>query len=320
MNDASILDLEIRELFDLDHRQDLDRIIHAISLDQATSYVAALDQLHEAVESVSSSGGPSTVRALLEWSRSGPEDIQGTIQLLERRDDAVQSAYERATQNLPKVEVDPHGHVLLDSSQDVGAILTDPAEFERRLHRARRAAPGRYELDTGRELFRAEDRQLAEAGLDLVRSLEQAVETAPAHREATSVARMLDHEIEAAARTRHELRLLDKQIAEISEASVRDRARAEINERRATAHGNAVKLLDQLEVGARIRKLEQPDTPRGVHPGSHALHRKVTERMRELGRSDDEYIKTLEELVHVEPGPAWPPVAERTKGPGFEEF
>jgi hypothetical protein len=41
-----------------------------------------------------------------------------------------------------------------------------------------------------------------------------------------------------------------------------------------------------------------PDTVSpGVHPGSHLLEQRVRTRMRELDRGEDEYIKTLDEIM-----------------------
>ncbi len=42
-------------------------------------------------------------------------------------------------------------------------------------------------------------------------------------------------------------------------------------------------------------ELDQP--PPGVHADSHAIERKVRDRMRQLDRGEDEYVRTLDEIV-----------------------
>ncbi|MFZ0377743.1 MAG: hypothetical protein WAL38_07945, partial [Solirubrobacteraceae bacterium] len=91
-------------------------------------------------------------------------------------------------------QVDRHGMILLDQSApaglsdspmrrqspvavdplqtDIGKALTDPAERERRLARARKLS-GRYQGDEGRRAFDEEDRGWLEGGKDIVRTLER---------------------------------------------------------------------------------------------------------------------------------------------------
>ncbi len=213
---------------------------------------------------------------------------------------------------------------------DIGRILTDPAEFERRLARIRKASAGAWEGDEGRKRFRDADRSHAEAGLDLVRTEERPRQLSQAQAHADEVARTLDQAITADASRQAKLRMLDLEIAKLQ--GRRDEVQA------TTGRSSSVRMLEQSaspepassgaeeldqRVRERLRLLGKPENhyvialeaevrgdpmptaetppepavPPGVHPEHHLLDRRARARMKELGRPDSEYPRTLDEIL-----------------------
>jgi hypothetical protein len=206
---GAMLDQPIRALFA--DRTQLNRVVEAISKDQAVDYLAALTKLHEGVDEAR--GG--TVRMALAAARLPTDGIEAGLRLLERRDAAADTAYFRA---LGSVEhTDARGLVLLDQGSDggapvdVGKALADPVEIERRLARIRKAQRG-WEGDEGRERFLEADRANLETGGDIVATAERAGKIAAARSEANQVARHLDQAIREGTDQRSRMRLLDQEI------------------------------------------------------------------------------------------------------------
>ena len=97
---------------------------------------------------------------------------------------------------------------MIDSDADVGGMIGDPTEFERRFSRARRAAPGMYQTgEAGRERFREEDRMHLDSGLDLVRTLERVGELQAAGTRRAQLTRRLEQTLAGVSRLRASRRL-----------------------------------------------------------------------------------------------------------------
>ncbi len=191
----------------------LDRTLKAISLEKGISYVAALEKLTRAFDYAPR----GTVREL--FQRAGvnePGDVAEDVKLLSRADAEASASYEQETRNLARECTNPRGMLLIDQGADVGGMIGDPAEFERRFFRARSAAPGMYEAgDDGRESFREQDRLHLDAGLDLVRTLERSGELQAAGNRRVQVRRQLEQSLTGSRDQRARVRLLDAEIAKL---------------------------------------------------------------------------------------------------------
>ena len=209
----AMLDQDIRALFA--DRAGLNRVVEAISKDQAVDYLAALTKLHEGVDEAR--GG--TVRMVLAAAGLPTDGIEAGLRLLERRDAAADRAYFRALG--PVEQTDGRGLVLLDQGPgggapvDVGSALADPVEIERRLARIRRAQAG-WEGDDGRVRFLEADRANLEANRDIVATAERAGRIAAARSQANQVARRLDQAIREETDPSRRMRVLDAEIAKLS--------------------------------------------------------------------------------------------------------
>ena len=209
---GAMLDHDIRQLFA--DRAGLNRVVEAISKDQAVDYLAALTKLHEGVDEAR--GG--TVRMALAAARLPTDGIEAGLRLLERRDAAADRAYFRALG--PVEQTDARGLVLLDQGPgggapvDVGKALADPVEIERRLARIRRAQAG-WEGDDGRARFLEADRANLEANRDIVATAERAGKIAAARSQANQVARRLDQAIREETDPSRRMRVLDAEIAKL---------------------------------------------------------------------------------------------------------
>jgi len=98
---------------------------------------------------------------------------------------------------------------------DIGMILGDPPTFERRLQRARAAKPGVWDGDDGRSRFRSAGRENAEAGLDLVATLERQRKFADAQANARAAEVTLERAVAAGTDTASSLRLLDQELVKL---------------------------------------------------------------------------------------------------------
>ncbi len=301
------LDTPIRDFFE--DSSAVNRLVRAMQLDQGASFVDSLDAVHDAADRAVNWGKP-TLASLLE-SAGDADYLSEALTLLERRDQAVERALRDATGTTPAMT--PDGMVRLDASADIGALLHDPRERERRLRRAR-GVDGSYAGDDGRELFEAEDRRYLDADLDLVASLQARAGVRSAQQQAQVVARQLDSAIADAGRERHRLKQLDAKFSKLDAPGVkaaRETARDQIREQAHETLVPALKLLDQLE------GKDQPSEPDGglrqldTSSRTDEVDAEVRERMRRLGRPDTGPWRsvTLEEVWDRKPMPPDKPQA-----------
>jgi hypothetical protein len=324
MNTQKLLDTPIRQVFD--DRELLNRIVETIANDRGMTYLDSLERFHDAVDSATVNGSP-ILRTALEWAQVVPEDVEASVTLLGRRDEAVSKAYSSAAGPLLLEQTDDRGIVLLDQAgaavasggagavgsanhgeplrADIGRILTDPAEFERRLARIRVAEPNHFDGDKGREDFRREDKAWAESGKDRVRTAERPHEIRRAQQTADRVGERLDQAIGTANDTRSRLRALEAEVSKLDgpAAGVREFGLTELRRQTADARREPLRLLDQLEasgeaaVTGRVPSVSLPTD-------GHGLFVLTQERMRLLDRSQDQFDQTLAEVLRGDPAPA----------------
>jgi hypothetical protein len=369
----TILDINLHQLFN-DHTQ-LDRVLRSICLDEGVSYMTALEQLQAGTESAYNSG-ESTLGAALAYTPADGEYVAESLTLLERRDGAVQAAYEQAAPLIPLEHLDDQGRVLLlDQQRDGAADLRgvqrqfgfvdgqrveipagdrarlDGARYEQVMnqpvHSARYFAASKLDAryDNNPEAWRTDDQRMAGAGVDLLRTLQRpgelAAARAHANRAAGRVAAQLDQAIAGAADKRQKLRRLDQEIAKLEGAAPGvsfDSARGQVQSQAAKAgKEEPLRMLDQIEADIardreELKRLAQDQTPgqfirtldayrrgeplpsatpqtsaaqddaealmrAGVHPGSHAIHERVVERLRELDAPESDYPKVLAQIM-----------------------
>jgi hypothetical protein len=341
MSDQKMLDLPLRQIFD--DRPTLNRVVTALQTDLGVSFLEALEVLHQGADSAGANG-VSSLRGALDWTRSDPADIEASVKLLERRDGAVSKAFERAAGPLLLEQTDDRGIVLLDQAgasngstyvasggaggmassnrgeplrADIGRILTDPAEFERRLARICVAEPGHFDGDQGRETFRGEDKAWAEAGKDRVRSAERPREIRQAQAKADRIGARLDQAIGEAGDKRQKLKLLEAEISKLDgpAAGVREFGLNELRKQAADARREPLRMLDQLDASGEAALTGQVPPSVSLPADGHGLYVAVQERMRLLDRPQDEFDSTLAEILRGDPAPA-PAVRESETPPG----
>lgn len=228
--DSNTLDGPVGALFAFDYSSDreqamanrgrLNRVVRTISHETGLSWVDAMSKLQDGF---AQTGPDASVRHALEAANVSVSDtFADTVRLLDRRDQEVAAEAARETANLPQERVDPQGRVLLDTDARA-ALRNDPRVQEERLERARRFDPDRYGGEPGRARFLDEDRSMADANRDLVRTLEFPLELAAARNRVANVARNLDAAIAAGHDHRSKVRLLD---AEVGAAMARRAAAA----------------------------------------------------------------------------------------------
>jgi hypothetical protein len=231
--------------------------------------------------------------------------------LLERRDEGWRRVLDREMAPLMLERVDPRGQVLLDQGAfagpaddtvtagnrtvvplraDIGKVLASPEEFERRLQRARNAAPDVYDkTDAARERFRTRDRQEAEAGIDHVRTLERPREIAVAQANAARVAQRLDNAMAQGSDPVSRLRLLESELASLGVASAAG----------ASAGDSGLRLLEQQEPAA-----TQPAS--GAQTDPRLLEARVYAEAILVGRNESSadgaaYVRALEQVYSDHP-------------------
>ena len=275
----------------------LNRVVRSIQLDAGIDYVAALERLHQAVDTARSIGKDPTLGGALK--RAGNvADLQDTIRLLERRDAAVEAVYAREAEPIMLERVDGRGQVMLDqgatarsdTGTDIGKALADPEEFERRLARIRLAQPGHWGSDEGREKFRQLDRQHLEAGMDLVRTAERQGELAVASAKARRVAAELDQVIAAASEKRQRLEALDAKLDELGNLpGAQDIGRAKLREQIAEVNQAPLRLLDRLA----------PETPPEAPAKftANELRKKIRQLNRRKAVSPDYEVRELDNEI-----------------------
>ncbi len=285
----------IRQLFE--DSSAVNRLTRAVQLDSGLDFVSSLDRVHDAADRAAAEGG-GTLGRLLEWA--GDADyLTETLTLLERRDAAVERALRDATGTKP-ANVTPDGMVRLDASADIGTLLHDPRERERRLRRARNVA-GSYTGSDGRETFEEDDRRHLDAELDLVRTLELRAGVQAAQSQAQGVARQLDAAIADAGRERNRLRQLDQKFAELDALGVdaaRETARYQLRSQAHQALEPALKLLDQLEgntpgtdPAGGLKMLDTPSRTDAVDAGGPRADEAVGPRPRRQGLLRDHGLR-----------------------------
>lgn len=306
---GDLLDVGLRQLFE--DRAATDRVTRAICLDQGCAYIDALERLHQAAADTFDaarrplSGEQATLRFAL--ARAGDADyLEQTIRTLERRDQAVGRAYERAVDPVMlEQRTDPTGLVLLDQGDgpnvgpkpDIGTLLTDPAEHERRLARARAVAPI-YRGDEGRKLFEEgsqkllmqPDREHLEKGRDLVLTLERQHAEQQARAAAGEVAKQLDAAIADAGRERSRLKQLDAQLSQLEgpgSSGARDAARDQLRQDMVSAAEQPVMMLDQIDAPS-----QTPATLEGVSQVVELEADRLHDRIKHL--DSPTYLKALE--------------------------
>ena len=254
----SILDVPLRVVYNTDDPRILHRACEALIRDQGIPFLEALKQLDNGVDGARANRG-ATLRDAIEWTRSTPEDFENVVKMLDRRDEAVRRTLERELASTADVETDAQGRVMLDAPSagapasggtDIGTALTDPAERERRLARARQF-DAQYKGSDGRKLFDQIDREHLEAGRDLLSTWEHEGRVRAAQAKAQAVSKQLDQAIGKATDKRQQLRLLETEIAKLApnEAGVREVVADQLRAQAVDATSDTLKLLDQA-VGA----------------------------------------------------------------------
>jgi hypothetical protein len=296
------LDVSIDDFYD--DRALLHRVVRSIQLDRGLDYITALDRLHEATDSARANRNP-TLRGVLQWA--GDEDyLAETLVLLDRRDAAVDAAWERASSPLVRAKTGVRDMVLLDQGDapdapepvDVALALTDPVERERRYQRARRLDARYIDYDNperGRHRFFEDDRLHLEAGEDLVRTLERPAAVSEANRNAAAIAMQLDAAMAADVDKRQRLKLLDEQISKL-EGPGADAVQARARDELAREHSGSqtLRMLDQLEG---TLSAEDPVTGRDLYAATQ-------ERLRLLDRPQEAFLTTMQEVIEGAPLPA----------------
>jgi hypothetical protein len=323
MNDMKLLDTPIRQVFS--DRELLNRVVSTISHERGLTYLDALERFHDAVDSATVNGSP-ILRTALEWAQVDPDDVEAAVTLLERRDGAVAAAFDRAAGPLLVEKTDARGLVTLDQGDagvapgritgavasrgdvplqaDIGRILTDPAEGERRLARMRAAQPSAWDGDAGRTRFKAHDRLMAESGVDAVRTAERPGELLEAQAAGNRVGAQLDQAISAAGDKRQRLRLLEAEISKLDgpAAGVREFGLTELRKQAADARREPLRMLDQLDASGEAAVTGHVPSVRLPADG-HGLYELTQARMRLLDRSQDEFDATLSEVLRGDPVP-----------------
>ncbi len=252
----TLLDRPAFEVFE-DHVQ-LDRLVQAICLERSDlDYLGALELFQESWGRARREHGPGMTvkRVLSDYAGVSADSVAGDVRLLERRDTETRKMLDASTAAVGDDELDASGQVKLPKDADMGKLLADPQEFERRLARMRRVdGAGVYVGDQGRERFRADDRQHIEAGLDMVRTAERDRELAGARAKARRYGAQLDTAMEGARDNAERVKELDAQIAALAQ-------------QRATLLPGTV-LPSPLPTHAGLKLLDQAPMPTHAGDGS----------------------------------------------------
>ena len=209
----AMLDQPVRQLFA--DRAGLNRVVEAISKDQAVDYLAALTKLHEGVDEAR--GG--TVRMALAAARLPTDGIEAGLRLLERRDEAADEAYWRALG--PVEQTDERGLVLLDQGS-VAVLRWTLGKRSRTRSRSNVASLGSAEHRLAGKATMAAcgssrpTAQTLRRAATSWRPRSAAGRIAAAGAKANQVARQLDQAIREETDQRQRMRVLDKEIAKLS--------------------------------------------------------------------------------------------------------
>ena len=261
--------------------------------------------------------GHTTVRAVARALGSDPEVVAQGARFWERGDAVVDATYKRASTPIMLEQVDRQGMVMLDQpghaglgespmrqqslagvdplQTDIGVALTDPAERERRLARARRHS-GRYQGAEGRKSFDEEDRAHLENGRDIVRTLERHAAVSQAKSAADRVGAQLDAAFTAAGKERQRLKTLEAEISNMTGPQwMRDAARKELNGKLNATMREPVRLLESL-AGEQESHTARLGEPLLVTSKLSPKAREIAARINGRGaRTRVDYLKLLEQ-------------------------
>lgn len=244
------------------------RVVRGVALDRGLSNARATDLLCGEEAALALGAGHTTVRDVVRALGADAEVVGEAARFWEKADAVVEAAYERASSPIMLEQVDRHGMILLDQSApaglsdspmrrqspvavdplqtDIGKALTDPAERERRLARARKLS-GRYQGDEGRRAFDEEDRGWLEGGKDIVRTLERHAAVTHAKAAADRVGAQLEAAFSAAGKERQRLKTLEAEISNMTGPQwMRDAARKELDGKMNATMREPVRLLESL--------------------------------------------------------------------------
>lgn len=224
-------------------RNALDLVARAICLERGNSdYLAAVELFQDGWENARNVHGPGqTVAEVLAVAGVDAGAVETTVRLLEKRDTGLTLMLDAdvAAASAADASVNRLGQVALAPGADVGAMLADPQEFERRLARMRAADPrgmlGAWDGDAGRQRFKNADKSHVEAGVDLVRTAERTQRLAAAKAKNANAARTVDAEIHDAISRQAGVKALDDRLAALAGEQIAARAQ------RAAAAGDAAK-------------------------------------------------------------------------------
>ena len=243
------------------------RVVRGVAFDLGLSEARATDLLCGDEASLALGAGHTTVRAVVRALGADADVVAEGARFWERGDAVVDAARKRASTPIMLEQVDRQGMILLDQSghaglgdspmrqqslagvdplqTDIGTALTDPAERERRLARARKLS-GRYRGDEGRKAFDEEDKAHLENGRDIVRTLERHAAVSDAKAAADRVGAQLDAAFTAASKERQRLKTLESEISNMTPGWMRDAARKELNGKMNATMAEPVRLLESL--------------------------------------------------------------------------
>lgn len=246
----TLLDRPAFEVFE--DRVQLDRLVQAICLERPDlDYLGALELFQESWGRARLERGPGMTvkRVLSEYAGVPADSVAGDVRLLERRDTETRRMLDASKAGVADDELDATGQVKLPKDADVGKLLADPQEFERRLARMRKVdGAGVYVGDQERDQFRSDDRQHIEAGLDMVRTAERHRELAAARARARQFGEQLDTAMGGARDTAERVKELDAQIASLAEQRAALLPGTVLPSPLPTQDGS--KLLDQAQTAA----------------------------------------------------------------------
>ena len=240
------------------------------------------------------------------WSARLPGSGKGVMPLLPPRASGrpVRSCWSRSIVRVWSCSISHHrpirrcGNgrpVAVDPLQtDIGKALTDPAERERRLARARKLS-GRYRGDEGRKNFAEEDKAHLENGRDIVRTLERHAAVSDAKAAADRVGAQLDAAFAAASTERQRLKTLESEISNMSGPQwMRDAARKELDGKLNATMREPVRLLQSLagEQESHTVGLGEPLLTSRLSPKAREIAARIDGRG---ARTRVEYLKLLEQ-------------------------
>ncbi len=212
---------------------EFDKIARGICLERGSEdYLAAVEDFTTAWENARAVNGPGqTVRQVLGIAGVNPAEVEAGVRLLERRDTGLKLQLDADMRAVTPadVPVNPMGQVMVTPDADMGALMVNPEERERRLARMRKADPrgafgGPWDGEPGRKRFDAADKQWLEAGTDLPATAERANAIAAAKAKNADLARQVDGELREAISHQAGVKALDDRLAGLAADTLAARA------------------------------------------------------------------------------------------------